>query len=72
MLRFFFHSTIRFKTTFRNTILDVFRQKGWKETDTETDWDIFWTNKEWIRAIYDKIHLDHHQKVNHFRNFYEV
>ena len=21
------------------------------------DWDIFWTNKEWIRAIYDKIHL---------------
>lgn len=28
--------TIRFKTHFRNTILDVFREKGWKETESET------------------------------------
>lgn len=36
------------------------------------DWDIFWANKEWIRSIYDKIHLESHQRVNHFRNFYEL
>jgi hypothetical protein len=63
---------IRFKTLFRNTILDVFKQKGWVETTSETDWDIYWTNKEWIRNIFDRIHLDNHQKVNHFRNFYEL
>jgi tubulin polyglutamylase TTLL9 len=63
---------VKFKTVLRNTILDVFRQKGWKESDSETDWDIFWTNKEWIRCILDKVHLDSHQKVNHFRNFYEL
>ena len=71
-------SPIRFKTVLRNTILDVFRGDkasgnfGWTESHSETDWDIFWTNKEWIRMIYDKIHLDHTQKVNHFRNFYEL
>lgn len=71
-------SPIRFKTVLRNTILDVFRGDksagnfAWSESHSETDWDIFWTNKEWIRCIYDKIHLDHTQKVNHFRNFYEL
>jgi hypothetical protein len=65
-------SQIRFKTNFRNTILDVFRANGWREAESETDWDIFWTNKEWIRGIYDKIHLEQHQRVNHFRNFYEL
>lgn len=65
-------SVIRFKTNFRNTILDVFRERGWKETESEYDWDIHWTNKEWIRLIYDKIHLEQAQRVNHFRNFYEL
>ena len=65
-------SLIRFKTTLRNTILDVFRERTWKESDSEVDWDIFWANKEWIRSIYDKIHLESHQRVNHFRNFYEL
>lgn len=63
---------IRFKTLFRNTILDVFRSKGWTETHSETEWDIFWTNKEWVRTILEKVHLDAHQRVNHFRNFYEL
>lgn len=63
---------IRFKTLFRNTILDVFKQKGYVETASETEWDIYWTNKEWIRLIFDRIHLDSTQKVNHFRNFYEL
>ena len=71
-LLFPFLSPIRFKTNFRNTILDVFKANGWKESESEVEWDIFWTNKEWIRGIYDKIHLEAHQRVNHFRNFYEL
>jgi tubulin polyglutamylase TTLL9 len=39
---------------------------------SETDWDIFWTNKEWIRGVYDRVHLDNNQRVNHFRNYYEI
>lgn len=39
---------------------------------SETDWDIFWTDKQWIRGVYDRVHLDNNQRVNHFRNYYEV
>lgn len=63
---------VRFRTGFRNTILDVMRERGWKETDSETEWDIFWVGKDWIRAVYDKVHLDVGQRVNHFRNYYEI
>ncbi len=38
----------------------------------ETDWDFLWTERDWIRGVYDKIRLDDHQRVNHFRNFYEL
>lgn len=57
----------RFKTTFRNTIYDVLHAKGWKETDSETDWDFLWVERDWIRGVYDRIRLDDHQRVNHFR-----
>jgi tubulin polyglutamylase TTLL9 len=63
---------LKFKTCLRNTILDVFRGCGWKESDSEYDWDIYWTNKEWIRGVYDKVHLEAGQRVNHFRNFFEL
>ena len=33
---------IRFKTTFRNTVYDVCRKRGWKLTDSELDWDFHW------------------------------
>lgn len=55
-----------------NTIYDVLRVRGWKETDGENDWQIFWADKDWIHDQYDKIHLDPHQHVNHFRNHYEL
>mmetsp|Transcript_31273 Transcript_31273/g.60949 ORF Transcript_31273/g.60949 Transcript_31273/m.60949 type:complete len:464 (+) Transcript_31273:28-1419(+) len=63
---------LRFRTTFRNSILDVLRHRGWKETDHETDWDFLWIERDWIRGVYDRIRLDDHQRVNHFRNFYEL
>jgi len=55
-----------------NTIYDVLKSRGWKETDAETDWNIFWTDKDWIHQTYEKIHLDPHQHVNHFLNHYEL
>jgi len=55
-----------------NTIYDVLKSRGWKETDADTEWHIFWTDKDWIHATYDKIHLDPHQHVNHFLNHYEL
>lgn len=55
-----------------NTIYDVLKSRGWKETEGDTEWNIFWTDKDWIHQIFDKIHLDPHQRVNHFLNHYEL
>ena len=53
-------------------ILDVFKAKGYKETTSETDWDIFWAPRDWVRQVYDRVRLDAHQRVNHYRNYYEL
>lgn len=56
-----------------NSIFDVLRSRGWKEHDQETnDWNIFWADKDWIHNNFDQIHLDPHQRINHFRNHYEL
>lgn len=36
------------------------------------DWDFHWADVHWIFYIFDQIHLADHQRVNHFRNHYEV
>ena len=33
---------LRFKTVFRNVILDVLRARGYKEYDDDNEWDFFW------------------------------
>ncbi|CEP01144.1 Tubulin--tyrosine ligase-like protein 9 [Plasmodiophora brassicae] len=65
-------SQIRYRTAFHTTIGDVLRARGWKETDSDLDWDIFWADATWIRDVYDHVHLETHQRVNHFRNHYEL
>lgn len=55
-----------------NTIFDVLRSRGWKEAESDSDWHIFWADKDWIHDTYDKVHLDPNQHVNHFRNHYEL
>lgn len=56
-----------------NTIYDVLRSRGWKEHDSDTnEWNIFWADKDWIHDTFDRIHLDPHQRINHFRNHYEL
>mmetsp|Transcript_95831 Transcript_95831/g.293072 ORF Transcript_95831/g.293072 Transcript_95831/m.293072 type:complete len:446 (-) Transcript_95831:9-1346(-) len=63
---------VTFRCSFHNTIYDVLKSRGYKETDAELDWDVFWCDKEWIHEVFDHIHLQPHQKVNHFRNHYEL
>lgn len=55
-----------------NTIYDVLKSRGWKETDVDTEWHIFWCDKDWIHSAFDKMHLDPHQHVNHFLNHQEL
>jgi len=48
------------------------KNRGWKETDSELDWDIMWADRDWITTVMDYVHLAPNQRVNHFRNHYEV
>eukprot|EP00440_Ansanella_granifera_P016875 gb/GFBE01018337.1/.p1 GENE.gb/GFBE01018337.1/~~gb/GFBE01018337.1/.p1 ORF type:complete len:480 (+),score=126.79 gb/GFBE01018337.1/:1-1440(+) len=63
---------VKFRCSFHNTIYDVLKARGFKETEGETDWDLFWCDKEWIHDAFDHTHLQSHQRVNHFRNHFEL
>lgn len=63
---------IRFKTSFRNTIYEVMKRRGWKQTDSEMDWDFHWAEREWMFEVFDYAHLESWQRVNHFRNDREL
>mmetsp|Transcript_86587 Transcript_86587/g.273285 ORF Transcript_86587/g.273285 Transcript_86587/m.273285 type:complete len:499 (-) Transcript_86587:26-1522(-) len=63
---------VKFRCSFHNTIYDVLKARGFKETESELDWDLFWCDKEWIHDVFDHVHLQPHQRVNHFRNHYEL
>jgi tubulin polyglutamylase TTLL9 len=41
-------------------------------TRSESDWDIMWYDREYVRDTLDDVHLEPHQRVNHFRNHYEL
>ena len=62
----------RFRTFLHNTICDVMLSRGWKETDSETEWDFFWADVHWMRECFDHIHFDEGQRINHFRNHFEM
>ncbi|KAL0591959.1 hypothetical protein ABG067_000612 [Albugo candida] len=62
-------SSIKFKTTFRNTIYDTMLRRGWKEAGTEASvWDFYWADREYVYELLDRAHLTPGQRVNHFRN----
>jgi len=46
--------------------------KGWEETDSETDWDFHWAEREWVYEVFDSMHLESWQRLNHFRNGKEL
>jgi len=50
---------ILFRTSFHNTVYDVLKDReGWRETDSEFDWDFNWAGVEWIRNNYDSIQFE--------------
>jgi len=63
-----------FRTSFRNTILDVLLARGYKEADEGEKWDFNWADVGWIRQYMGKDggHLDENQHVNHFPNHFEL
>ena len=64
---------IRFKCFLNNTILDVLRSRSWQEVkDPEGEWDFYWCDVAWMREHFDHCYLDENQRVNHFRNHYEI
>eukprot|EP00347_Sterkiella_histriomuscorum_P006545 403352361 len=65
------YSNIKFKTTFRNCVVDSLKKRGWKEVEGE-DWDLLWVERDQIYEILNHFHLQAHQKVNHYRNHYEL
>ncbi|KAJ3377749.1 putative tubulin polyglutamylase ttll9, partial [Entophlyctis sp. JEL0112] len=65
-------ASIRFKTHLRNTVLDVCRDRGWKETDSDSDWDFHWADVHWVHENFDHMYLSEGQRINHFRNHYEL
>ncbi|KAI8915116.1 tubulin-tyrosine ligase family-domain-containing protein [Entophlyctis helioformis] len=48
------------------------RDRGWKETDSELDWDFFWADVHWVHETFDHVYLQEYQRINHFRNHYEL
>ncbi|XP_063951040.1 probable tubulin polyglutamylase TTLL9 isoform X1 [Lytechinus pictus] len=64
---------IRFKCSLQNTIIDVLRSKGWTEVrEEETDFDIFWADRGWMKEYFDQCFMQDHVRINHFRNHYEL
>jgi len=39
---------------------------------SESEWDVYWADIHWIHENFDHVYLNDHQKINHFRNHYEV
>lgn len=64
---------ITFKCLVKNSVHDVMSKRdNWKESESEEGWDIMWCDKNWITSDFDGIRFRDNQKVNHFRNFYEL
>ncbi len=75
MLIYLKSANIKFKTLFKNCVYEALKRRTWKELELdkmENDWDIYWAEKEWIHEVFDNTHLAPSQRVNHFRNHYEV
>lgn len=65
-------SAVRFRTSFSNTVYDVMKGRGWKETESETEWDVHWAERDWVYEVFDTMHLETWQRLNHFRNGREL
>ncbi|BBN18385.1 tubulin polyglutamylase TTLL9 [Marchantia polymorpha subsp. ruderalis] len=66
-------NSIKFRCFWKTTtIYEVLKARQWVETESELDWDFFWSDVGWMYEFFDHIHLADHQRFNHFRNYYEL
>lgn len=47
------------------------KKRGYKQTEGD-DWDIFWSEKDNIQDLYEGRRLLPNQKLNHFKNYFEI
>ena len=68
-----FPTTIKFRSSLKNTIYEALKRRGWKETEGE-DFDFHWSEKNYFSSDSDTpFHsLAPQQRVNHFPNNYEL
>ena len=74
--------SIRWRCHYRNTVHAAFASRpGWQELPKDADghygpqddsWDIVWSDRGWAREQFDRIKLSDGQRINHFRNNYEL
>jgi tubulin polyglutamylase TTLL9 len=65
-------NVVKYLCTFGNTIADVLANRGWKEVGEDETWDFVWADRDWVYSVFDKVHLEHWQRLNHFRNGKEL
>jgi len=63
---------VKYLCTFNNTIADVLANRGWKEVSEDEQWDFVWADRDWVYSVFDKVHLENWQRLNHFRNGKEL
>jgi tubulin polyglutamylase TTLL9 len=39
---------------------------------SDEDWDMHWAEREWVYEVFDTMHLQPWQRINHFRNGREL
>ncbi|KAH7331593.1 hypothetical protein KP509_20G042100 [Ceratopteris richardii] len=65
-------STVRYRCYWKTIIYDVLQARNWTETESDLEWDFFWSDVSWMHDFFDHVHLAEHQRINHFRNYYEL
>ena len=50
------YSAVKFRTSFRNCVLDALRKKGYREVESD-DWDILWVDRDQIYNVLSHYHL---------------
>ncbi|CAH8493901.1 unnamed protein product [Schistosoma turkestanicum] len=65
-------SSIRFKCTMNNTILDVMRKRGWVEVLREDECEFFWCDPMTMKELFDHGLMGNITKICHFRNHFEL
>jgi tubulin polyglutamylase TTLL9 len=67
---------IKFKSSLKNTIYEALKRRTWKETESDIDFDFYWSEKNFFSSETQSqigYHgLGPHQRVNHFPNNYEL